>query len=656
MERRRHPVLYALAVLALLIVVLLVFWDWNWFRPLVERRASAALNREVTLEHFDVKLRRHPWVIADGIAVANPPEFPSDSRLGTVKRLAVQINPWAWLRGRGLDLPAIEIVEAHGDLGPGPSGKPNYLFEKKESDEPRKDDKPLALSIGTLSITDSEVHIVEERFKADFQLKVRTVPHGDGGEPDLRVDIEGRYAEAPISGRFIGGSVLSLRDPQRPYPVDLKVKNGDTHAALAGTVLDPLRLGGAKLKLAFSGNNIADLYPLTGVPLPPSPPYQIAGRFDYAEGAFRFSDVRGMYGQSDIAGNVAVMPAALHERRRVKIDAHSKKVVWSDLSGFIGATPGSPKAKNDSAEQKSQRTAQAQKGKLLPDTAISLPRIRAADLDVRYQVESIESEYAPFDRLEGHLVMEDGLIRVQPLKLGVGKGSVLANIELDGRRDLIHTRADLDFRQLDFRKVMDKLTIFRGTGLMGGSARLDARGNSLAAMLGSGDGEFKLFMSGGDISALLVNLAGLDLGNSLISALGLPRRAEMRCMLADFTLEDGLLDTRTMLVDTSEANVIGKGNINLKDEKIDYEIRTQPKRINVASLATPIHLDGALRSPSIRPEVGPLALRAGAAVALGALLTPLAALLPTIQLGLGEDNDCVALLESAHQPGTPEKP
>ena len=46
-------------------------------------------------------------------------------------------------------------------------------------------------------------------------------------------------------------------------------------------------------------------------------------------------------------------------------------------------------------------------------------------------------------------------------------------------------------------------------------------------------------------------------------------------------------------------------------------------------------------------EVG---IRAGAAVGLGVLLTPLGALLPTIQLGTGEDGACAGLLKGAATP------
>jgi hypothetical protein len=42
--------------------------------------------------------------------------------------------------------------------------------------------------------------------------------------------------------------------------------------------------------------------------------------------------------------------------------------------------------------------------------------------------------------------------------------------------------------------------------------------------------------------------------------------------------------------------------------------------------------------------------RAGAAAGLGVLLTPLGALLPTIQFGVGNDNACTAAEQAEHQP------
>lgn len=646
--RHRGRLGWLLVVTAALVLALL--WDWDWFRPLVERQASAALGRAVTLQRFDVELGRYPRLAADGLAVANPPDWPSDGHLLRVERIAVRVDPWAWFNRRWRVV-EIEIRRPDVDLVSGADGRSNYRLPVFAPDPSRAvagpPDEPRTVDIGRLRVSDGHLRFVDPALKSDFDLRFRTRPQPASDEDRFEAEADGRYAGSPITARFVGGSVLGLRDAQRPYPVDLRLRNGLTQVRLAGSLIDPLRFGGADLRLDFNGDNLADLYPLTGVPLPPSPPYQLTGRLDYADGRFRFREIAGRYGQSDIAGEASVAPAR-GGRRQVRIDAHSDRVVWRDLAGLIGGRPGQAEVLDDTP---AQRSARPSSGKLLPDKPIALPRIRSADLDVRYRVDRIESQITPVDRLEGHLQIDDGLIRVRPLKLGVGKGSVVANIELDGRRDPIRTTADIDFRQLDFSRIVDKLSAFRGSGTVGGSARIDTVGNSMAAMLGAGNGELKLFMAGGDISALLVHLAGLDLGNSLISALGLPRRADLRCLVADFDLTQGRLDTRTLLADTTEANVIGSGSVNFASERIDYRIRTQPKRLNVGRLGAPIEISGDLRNPRVRPDAGALALRGGTAVVLGTLLTPLAALIPTIQLGLGQDHDCVALLRDLQQPG-----
>src|SRR3546814_9012288 len=104
------------------------------------------------------------------------------------------------------------------------------------SDDAKPGGAPPAIDIGSLTIRDGDVHIVEPEFKADFRLKIRTESREDGAAANLHVDISGRYANAPISGRFLGGSVLTLSDAAEPYPVDLKLQNGDTKVALHGTL------------------------------------------------------------------------------------------------------------------------------------------------------------------------------------------------------------------------------------------------------------------------------------------------------------------------------------------------------------------------------------------------------------------------------------
>src|SRR3546814_15371253 len=78
-------------------------------------------------------------------------------------------------------------------------------------------------------------------------------------------------------------SVVCSSDlPDSPYRIAAHAQAGATRAHARGTLLDPLRLSDFDLKLALSGKDLDDLYPLLGLALPPSPPYQLDGRLTRA--------------------------------------------------------------------------------------------------------------------------------------------------------------------------------------------------------------------------------------------------------------------------------------------------------------------------------------------------------------------------------------
>ena len=641
---RRRWVQVLLGVLALL-AALVLLWNWNWFRPLVERQASAALGRRVTLGHFDIKLGREPLVVLDQLAVANPDDFPAGSNTATVARLAVRIDPWA-LFHHTVQLSEIDVEQPGGELQPGPSGKPNWKLSLGGGNS-APSPQPWQVNIGSLTIRDGHIHFLDPKLKSDFNLDVHTQDAPDGGEPSIYVGIKGRYSGQPIDGRFIGGSVLTLRDPKDRYPVDLKLAHAATRVSLQGTLLEPTTFGGADLKLELSGDDLSNLYPLTGLPLAPTPPYKLSGQLDYQNRKIGFRDFAGSVGNSDLSGTIEVQLGG--PRPVATADLHSKQVLLADLRGFIGGAPGKADAEKLSAQQQQQHAQQEASGKVLPDTPINLPKLRAVDFDVRYTGQHIESESTPLDNVVAHLLVQDGVLSFEPLSFAVGKGQIVLDIKLDGRQEPVHSSASIDFRQVDLSRIMQSSGAFKGAGTIGGKASIDTTGNSLAQMLGRGNGDLKLFMSGGDLSALLIDLAGLDFGNGVLSALGVPSRAKLRCLVTDFDLKQGVLDTRTFIFDTTEANVVGSGNVNLRDEQIDYKLKTQPKHFNIGSLPAPILIRGPLAKPSIMPDPTTLAIRGGAAVVLGVFLTPLGALLPTIQLGLGQDHNCDELLATVQQ-------
>src|SRR2546423_4866871 len=69
------------------ITALGAFWNWDWFIPIVQGRASAALGRPVTIAHLRAQLGRITTVDADDVRIANPAGFPESGDFVRIARL-----------------------------------------------------------------------------------------------------------------------------------------------------------------------------------------------------------------------------------------------------------------------------------------------------------------------------------------------------------------------------------------------------------------------------------------------------------------------------------------------------------------------------------------------------------------------------------------
>src|SRR5690606_5769075 len=91
----------------------------------------------------------------------------------------------------------------------------------------------------------------------------------------------------------------------------------------------------------------------------------------------------------------------------------------------------------------------------------------------------------------------------------------------------------------------------------------------------------------------------------------------------------------------------GAGTIDLDSETINLRIDGETKEARLIRLWSPITVQGPLTGPQVGIDAGSVAGQGGLAAALGALVTPLAALLPFVDPGLADDANSGALLASA---------
>lgn len=653
MTRRGRIKLSIFVGVPLLVVVLLIlFWRWDWFIPFVEARASAQLGRPVTIAHLHVHLGRKIRIVADQVVVQNPKDFPSDvPPLARIAHLGVTVDAMEYLHHRILSVPLIDVNGPELELRSLPDGRNNYTLAIKKPAPPKPGEAPATSpKLGDLTIENGTLHAEIPKLKADVSAQIETAPAEgaiatNGQATELRAKAQGTYAGQKITATLLTGALLSVTDKGKPFPVDLHIANGATRVALAGTVQDPLAFAGTDLNLTLQGADMAALYPLTGIPIPATPAYKITGKLNYetASQRIRFDEFRGVVGNTDLEGTITEQPQG--KRPDVTMDLASRQVDLADLGGFLGTNPGRATTKNATpAQRQKAANGAARAGHLLPTTPINLPKLNAANIHLRYVGHHIEGRNIPLDSLIVTMDVVDGAIDLHPLIFTIGKGRVQSDIAItpvaEGR---VKLKADVHFDQVDVSRIMAATHTFKGAGAIGGRATIDGTGNSVATILGDGNGGLAVYMSGGSLSALLIDLSGLEFGKALLSALGVPNQTQVNCMIGDFALRQGMVTTQALLVDTGEALIGGSGQLNLKTEAIDFEAQTRSKNFSIGNLPAPIQVTGTLSKPSIGIGVKELAARGGLAAALGFLAAPLA-ILPTIEFGVGDPHKCGQLV------------
>jgi hypothetical protein len=158
-----------------------------------------------------------------------------------------------------------------------------------------------------------------------------------------------------------------------------------------------------------------------------------------------------------------------------------------------------------------------------------------------------------------------------------------------------------------------------------------------------------MLMGKGQISNLLLEIGGLDGAEIIKFLIRGDNNVPVRCAATAFDVQNGLMTSRALVLDTTDTVIYGEGTVNLATEAINLYFKPQPKDMSILSLRSPLKVTGTLGAPNAGPDKGALAGRAAAALALGAI-NPLLALAATIETGPGEDANCSQILRQAASP------
>lgn len=633
------------AVLATLIGLIVLAWailfvtKGRFLKSTFEKQASRIADRRVAVAG-DFQFYFNPFhlkFLAEGLSLANP-AWAKDRALFTARRIDTEISTLDLIFGGKQHVLFLDLDGGAAGLEIDAKGRNTWTFAG---------DKPFVIPpIDRAAVTGSTLHYVDARHRADVRLTFGDLAGavGAGGRGDVAGPLTFKGGGTALAAPFTLRGRLTT-----PNTTMTGGRTGiELHAVVAATTIDvtgtlpgATRIEGADLRVTIAGKNLQTLFKLAGANAPATRPYKLSANFTKDDDDYRFTRIGGRFGDSDLAGSLSIVTGA--PRTRIVGDLNTRTLDILDVGPWLGYSP----EKLDARGGKGAITIENGHPRVLPDTSVDVSSLKGFDADVKYKAAHVRTGTVPIDNLVLALDLDDRKLVLKPVAFDMIGGRITADITLDAHTDPIRTAYDIRMTEVPIGRLLTSFKVEdNGTSAnVGGRIQLKGTGNSVRSSLGASSGRVAVVITKGTLWIRNIELAKLDVQNFALAFFGkdLKKPRDIRCGLAAFTVTDGIARADPVIFDTDRAVYRMKGSFSFKDEGIDLALKGDSKKFSLFAGQAPIGVGGWFAAPTVNPISKELLARGGASILLGVFATPIAAILPFIDIGDAKNSNCAAV-------------
>lgn len=400
---------------------------------------------------------------------------------------------------------------------------------------------------------------------------------------------------------------------QGSWPVSVQVQAGDAKLSVTGGIATPAKLSGVALAINATVPDLSKLSDLSGTPLPAWKNIALQttlidpGGLGLATAAGLDSLVLTMDNAS--LGGDASFYAGAHPRLQAAITA--QQINLDALLAAIPAAsaPGQPAAPN----------AAVPSAYIIPDTQLPLKYMAKASADVQISADSLIYNHATYTAIQGHAVLANGVLTINPLTAQLPGGSVSANATLDATQEPAAASASFNAPALALGPFLKALNLpDTAQGTVQAAMTMSGTGDTLHDIASTANGQLGLASINGMVDGTVLDgifgaaLRAVALPESLVGAQG---PVAVRCFGLRVDANNGIGSVRTLTLDSSRLLVQGGGTMNFGAETLNVVIRPQ-LRVAGNQLGVPVKIGGTFAHP--KTSVAPFgALQEAAKTAVG---------------------------------------
>lgn len=598
-----------LTLLFLLVVLLISLPNLNWAREIVTQQVRDQTGRNLTIKgNFVIDWSLTPLIRMEQIQFENA-DWSEHPNMLELAALDMRIDLIELLKGRML-FPEVTLTKPHIVLQKSSKGERNWDLQIATNDPERKTEIPL---IERLRIVEGRLNYEDLATDTEITTAFATIMGADHDEELTEVQAQGKLNGHLLLANLNAGPLVALREAEIPYPLTLSLQVGKTSIKVNGTLIQPLQLKGLDLQFIMQGPNPEQLSQILRLPMPSLPPYRLKGDMSHHENLWQIRNLDGHVGDSDLAGTISVKLSEAVPF--IKADLKSEKIDLDDMGPLIGLSPDTGPEETASLTQQKKIKRETTSPFILPSDPIDFKELQAINADISLRSKRVKSKL-PVDDLFMHVTIDNGNLKLAPLDFGVANGNIRARFELNTNSQPIKSKIEVEIRHVQLGEILRRFEIAdESAGLVGGQGMFWFKGGAIAEMLASADGGLLMLMTGGQLDNLLVELAGLDIGEALVSLFDKDNEPNINCAYLDLPINSGVLNMDNFIVDTQDTIFLSKGTIDFNKEKLDLIIDPKPKDLSVFSARAPLHIEGTFKKPTFTPGASAI-LRGAASLAV----------------------------------------
>ncbi len=520
------------------------------------------------------------------------------------------------------------------------------ITEPTEEVSPRSVDTLLKLLSSTY-VQDAEIRDVKLVYRGEdpdkpFIARIDAMSLKAKSETDpLLITSDGAVMDWPYTLKGEAGSLSLFADKKTDYPIEAKLSLAEQELQAKGKF--DLRAAKESIDITLAGPGLQAFSAFSERDLSRVPAYkaQLHLRHLGPEQIFEFSRMSLTLGRSHAYGEARLSL----DRPRPYLSAQlgASLIRAEDVLSFLPPAPSKKEEKKAEEAKKNDPVFSREK--------ISAEMLKLFDASVKVAVADYTGTAAGqlIDGAKLEATLKNGRLELKPARISMAGGAIEGSFLLDGQKEPLHIASEIKVKNLDLERLfapfVTRVPLFDLKpsefikGRIAGQIDLKTSGQSPHQLASHLDGKINLGIQEGQVMATVVEAFGFDLTEAVSSWFADNPMTELECAITSFEAKNGRLQSQAFLIGTGDTNIVGKGFVDLGAEDMDFVLQAYPKDFSIGAIRAPIYIKGPFRD--INLNLGKSFWGKGAAaVALGALVAPLAAVIPLIELGQEKEGRC----------------